>query len=61
MIFKETQNLKTGKKTYYIDGKRVSRDKFDLISLVQQRAGKQYNSSVTYSNSTHRYSSYCYN
>lgn len=60
MIFKETKNLKTGKKTYYIDGKRVSRDKFDLISLVQQRAGKQYNSSITYAEGMYRYSSYCY-
>lgn len=60
MIFKETLNLTTNKRYYYIDGKRVTKDRFYLIDLVQQRAGKQYNSSLTYSKGNFRYSYYSY-
>ena len=45
--YKRTINKKTNKVTYYVNGKRVDHEKFELLQRVDQCAGMQYNSSYT--------------
>ena len=60
MDFKRTINNKTGKTTYYVDGKRVSAELFGLKEIICKRAGMNYNSSLTSVNNgyTRHYHSY---
>ena len=61
MRFKITENLKSGKRYYYIDGKRVSLDKFEVKEIICQRAGMSYNSSLLKTNNDFSYSYFSYN
>lgn len=58
MQFKTTENLKSGKKYYYVDGKKVVKDIFDIKQIVCERAGMKYNSSRLETKGNFRYS-YC--
>ena len=51
--FKRTINKKANNITYYVDGKRVSEDKFGIKETVCRVAGMQYNSSYTTSDNSY--------
>ena len=53
MEFKKTENLKTGKIRYYIDGKRVTWGIFEAKTDYTR-----YNSSYLYHSGIYRYSGY---
>lgn len=45
--FQRTINKETNHITYYVDGKKVTNDKFYFIHNLRERQGGQYNSSLT--------------
>lgn len=54
--FKEVTNLTTNKKTYFINNKRVSFDKFDEKQILCSIESLHYNTSYIYTNKNKRYS-----
>ena len=58
MQFKETLNLTTNKKYYYVNGKRVTESLFNLKQRVCRVGGLSYNSSRLETKGNFRYS-YC--
>ena len=61
MDFKTTVNKTTNKKTYFIDNKRVSFDKFDEKQIICKLKGLSYNSSLTISNKKYIYHYFSFN
>lgn len=47
MHFKTTVNKSTGKRTHYVDSKKVAPETYDFKYYICQQAGMNYNSSLT--------------
>lgn len=58
--FKEVTNLKTGRKTYFINNKKVSFGAYCTESITCDLNGYKYNTSYITSTDTHRRSIYHY-
>lgn len=61
MNFKETTHKKTGRKTYFVDGKKVSKDKYDFNRMVCTMHNYKYNSSLVSGNQTYSWYTYSMN
>ena len=47
MKFLRVENQKTGRTSYFVDDKRVTKEKYDFKEEMCQRAGMRYNTSYT--------------
>lgn len=57
MQFRETTNKQTGKRTYFVDGKKVSKNTYEMKKEICIMNNFKYNSSLVQGNSkyTHYY------
>lgn len=58
MQFKEVINLKTNKRFYYVDNKKVNSETYTYKMLLCRQKGYNYNSSITYEKDNKIYNLY---
>lgn len=58
--FLKTENRKTGNVRYFIDGKRVSEDQFNLVNFLCRAKGFRFNSAFTSTEKTLLRSGHCF-
>ena len=59
--FLQTENRKTGTVRYFVNGKRVSQDQFNLVNFLCRAKGHRFNSAFTSTEKTLLRSGHCFN